>query len=101
MWRSALIIHDALLLQSLQKTAHILANLRRIATAVCLRKCGRNLLDRTFPVAKFQDAPPSPLNSNHAFGKQNDLFITLRPPSATGGEMRLGGISRTGHAQDS
>src|ERR1700676_3709364 len=90
--QGCLIIDDAFLLQSLQKTAHVFTNLHRISPAVRRRKRGHDLLNRALPVAKFQDILPRPLNPNHAFRKKHDSFLALLPPSATSGKTGLAGI---------
>src|SRR5271157_313370 len=99
-WESS-VIDDALLLQRLQKTAYVFANLNRISPAKSRRKRTHDLQHRALSVAELQNILPRPLNPNHAFRKKHHAFLALSAPPATGSETRLTGIGRTRHAQDS
>jgi hypothetical protein len=95
----SLIIHNSLLLQLLEKSTDIVANL----VGACFRKLALQFTDDVaegaLAIALFQHLPPRSLQLDRTLREQNDATIVSAAPAATGRQARLAGIGGRSHSQ--
>src|ERR1700738_322414 len=85
---SPLIIHNALLLQLLEKSSDVVANLGRVGGCVLTLQFPDDLEECPLSVATLEHLPPRTLQLDGAFGKQDHAIFLAAAPATSCGQAR-------------